>query len=153
MLSSTKPPPVGIFFNFGSLYWMSGIGSSIFTTITGLTRVFTKRSYDSDMFLDVVAKYKVSNFFGAPAYMAILTKHPRLKSADLSSMKNIIIGGAAFPHHYKQEIERYLPNSDIRIAYGMSELGGIGCLSFFDYKPGCAGKPLMNYSVKVIYHF
>jgi acyl-coenzyme A synthetase/AMP-(fatty) acid ligase len=48
------------------------------------------------MFLDVVAKYKVSNFFGAPAYM-ILTKHPRLKSADLSSMKNIIIGGADFP--------------------------------------------------------
>jgi hypothetical protein len=67
-------------------------------------------------------KYKVSNFFGA--YTVILTKHPRLKSADLSSMKNIIFGEAAFPHHYKQKIERYLRNSVIRTA----ELGGIGCL-------------------------
>jgi 4-coumarate--CoA ligase len=149
MLSSTKPPPIGVFFNFGSLYWMSGIGSTIFTTISGITRVFTKRSFDPDMFLDVVAKYKITDFFGAPAYMALLSKHPRLKTADLSSLRNMIIGGAAFPDHYKQEVEKYWPGRQLRIAYGMSELGGIGVLSFFDYKPGCAGKPLMNYRVRV----
>jgi 4-coumarate--CoA ligase len=132
---------------FSSLYWMSGIMSVVTGTVDGIPRVFTRHPFSPDLFLDIVEKHKVGFWYGSPTNFAQLLKSPRLKTADLSSLRTVASIGASLTEHYKTEMEKYVPRCGV--SYGMTELGNVACMSLMAYKPGSVGTPMMNLSLRV----
>ncbi len=76
-----------VMFCFSSLYWISGFGTLIATTITGATRIITTESFSPELFLYIVEKYKVTVALSAPTYVALLLQSDRLCQSSLSSLK------------------------------------------------------------------
>jgi 4-coumarate--CoA ligase len=144
--STTNVALSGNSLNFSSLYWMSGIMSSVLGTISGVSRVITRQPFSANWMIDIVEKYKIVFFFGCPTYIAQLLNSSRLHNANMTSLQMIAISGAALTDHYKVELEKHF---NCVVAYGMTELGSTGCNSMIKYKPGSVGTPLLNFSVRV----
>ena len=54
--------------------------------LVGATNVLTP-TFTPDLLIDTVEKEKTTHFFGAPVAYLVTASHPRLQTADLSSMK------------------------------------------------------------------
>src|SRR5699024_5882996 len=64
------------------LFLMAGV-------IVGSALVLTP-TFTPDLLLETVEKEKTTHFFGAPVAYLLTAQHPRIKEADLSSMKRWI---------------------------------------------------------------
>jgi acyl-CoA synthetase (AMP-forming)/AMP-acid ligase II len=59
--------------------------------------------------------------YGAPAHLAATLKAGELSGRDLSSVRQVIIGGSICPPHVAHEFEQHLPNGKVGILFGMTE--------------------------------
>lgn len=112
-------------FSFSTLYWISGIETLLFGTLTGATRIITTETFTPELQLRLMDQYKITCTSNATHQIVLLTKCDRLRAANLSSWKYSMVGGSQVPFHLKNERQKYLPNGNFICAYGMSEAGGI----------------------------
>ena len=76
------------------------IGGLNVTTLTALQKggeIVLHRSFDPGAFLADVPRYGVTTAFGVPAMFLFISQHPDFASADLTSMRMAICGGAPVP--------------------------------------------------------
>lgn len=58
---------------FSSLYWMSGFGTLMVTTLSELTRVITTELFQPELMLQIVEKHKVSSsIFKIVTYLVVV---------------------------------------------------------------------------------
>jgi fatty-acyl-CoA synthase len=110
--------------------------------IMGGTVVLT-RAVDPVQTLTLIEKYRATIFAGVPTVFQMMADAPNWKSADLSSVRILLSGGAPMPVSL---IERYRDEKDLQLAqgFGMSEFGpGIFSLPPEDAirKAGSIGRP------------
>lgn len=77
--------------------------------------------FTAEGFCDLVQTEKVTMSNLVPTSLTMLIEYPDLKRYDLSSLKNIGVGGAALPLGLKVKAEELIPGFTATSAYGMTE--------------------------------
>lgn len=108
-------------------------------------------SFDTDLILKLMEKEKTTIFFGVPTMLQMISDSPEFESADLSSVRFAIVGGAPMPipliniWHNK--------NIPVRQGFGLTEVGP-NCFSLHQNhaisKKGSIGFPNTYISAKIV---
>jgi len=101
------------------LFHVNGWGTPQFLTAVGGKHVML-RQVDFGEMLRLIEKEKVTKILGVPTIFNGLLQYPDLKKYDLSSLKEVIIGGAASPLSLIEELEAELGCRAI-VGYGLTE--------------------------------
>lgn len=115
------------------LFFMSAI-------LVGATNVLTP-TFTPDLLIETVEKEKTTHFFGAPVAYLLTANHPKLQTANLSSMKWWVYGGAPLSEKEVRHIQKAFHN--LTCVYGLTEAGPSGSILFNDEhekKAGSVGK-------------
>jgi acyl-CoA synthetase (AMP-forming)/AMP-acid ligase II len=108
-------------------------------------------AFDPGRTLDLIAEHRVTSLFGVPAMYDALAGHPRWGAADLSSIRQLLCGGAPVPD---ATIATWLTRGLTFIqGYGMTEASpGVLLLdaAHAQSKAGSAGMPHFFTDVQVI---
>lgn len=122
-------------------------------TAVGSTLVLTP-TFTPDLFLDTIEQEKTTHFFGAPVAYLATAQHPKVKSADLSSMKWWVYGGASLSTKEVQHIKQVYTGGNLVCVYGLTEAGPSGTLLMDDeheLKAGSIGKrAALGTEIKII---
>ncbi|MFA1737597.1 class I adenylate-forming enzyme family protein [Lysinibacillus fusiformis] len=113
------------------LFLMAGV-------FVGSTNVLTP-TFTPDLLIDSVEQEKTTHFFGAPVAYLLTAQMPRLQSADLSSMKWWVYGGAPLSENEVRFIQQAFRTTTLTCVYGLTEAGPSGSLLFGKEHEGKAG--------------
>ena len=117
------------------LFLMSGV-------LVGATLVLTP-TFTPELLIDSIEDEKTTHFFGAPVAYLVTASHPRLRAADLSSMKWWVYGGAPLSEKEIRLVQQAFKTDNLLCVYGLTEAGPSGALLFNDehvQKAGSVGK-------------
>lgn len=101
------------------LFHVNGWGSPQFLTAVGGKHVML-RKVDFGEMLRLIEQEKVTKLLGVPTIFNGLLQHPELKRYDLSSLEEVIIGGAPSPLSLIQSIEQEI-GCRAYVGYGLTE--------------------------------
>ena len=104
--------------------------------------VVLEREFDAGRVLQLIEEKRVTTLMGVPATYLFITQHPAFASADLSSLRRAVVGGAPMPEAL---LETWAARGTAIVqGYGLTEAApNVLCLPPEDAvrKLGCAGKP------------
>jgi len=101
------------------LFHVNGWGTPHYVTAKGGTHVMLKK-FDPVRVLELVETEKVNKFFIIPTMVNAILELPDLGSYDLSSLKDVLIGGAPPPTGMCEKAEEIF-GCTVHGAFGMSE--------------------------------
>ncbi|MGE7695818.1 class I adenylate-forming enzyme family protein [Lysinibacillus sp. NPDC094177] len=104
------------------LFLMAGV-------LVGSTNVLTP-TFTPDLFIDSIEQERTTHFFGAPVAYLLTAQMPRLQTADLSSMKWWVYGGAPLSQNEVQFLQKAFQTDNLTCVYGLTEAGPNGSLLF-----------------------
>lgn len=144
----THTESIGV--TFMSLGYMSGVNTLIATTLCGMQRIITTELFTPALLFRLTEKYAVTNVFLPAAFFALVVKHPDLKLANLSSIKQYWCGSNRVHRYLVQEMNKLLPNGCVYIKYGMTEV--CGGITYNDPKlrPDSVGKLVAGMTMKIV---
>jgi acyl-CoA synthetase (AMP-forming)/AMP-acid ligase II len=102
------------------LYHIHGWGFPYQFLFSANTLVFPGK-FTAQGFCELVQREKVSMTNLVPTSLAMLIEYENLKEYDLTSLKNVTVGGAALPLGLKTKAEELIPGFTATSAYGMTE--------------------------------
>lgn len=102
------------------LYHVHGWGAPHYYVFQACKIVLPGR-FTPEGFCELVQTEKVTNTGVVPTMLAMLVEFKDLKKYDLSSLKNIGVGGAALPLGLKTKAEELIPGFTATSGYGMTE--------------------------------
>lgn len=97
--------------------------------LIGSTNVLTP-TFTPDLLIDAIEQERTTHFFGAPVAYLLTAQLPRLQTADLSSMKWWIYGGAPLSQKEIHAIQKAFRTDNVTCVYGLTEAGPSGSLLF-----------------------
>ncbi len=133
------------------LFHVFGLTCSLNATIaTGGTLTLLPR-FDAGQCLDIIGRDKVTIFEGVPTMYAAMLHHRAHASADTSSLRTCISGGASLPLEILRGFEQTF-GCMILEAYGLSETSPLASFNHPDRvrKPGSIGTPLEGTQMRVV---
>jgi fatty-acyl-CoA synthase len=110
--------------------------------------VILERSFDPGRALELIERRRVSTMMGVPANYLFISQHERFERADLSSLRQAIVGGAPMPESLLRTWQRR--GVAIIQGYGLTEASpNVLCLPAeeAERKLGFAGKPYPHVEV------
>ena len=102
------------------LFHVHGWGAP-FSSVFGAHKMVLPGRFTVDGFCELVQTEKVTTSGLVPTVLAMLVEYEDLKKYDLSSLKNISVGGAALPLGLKAKAEKMIPGFTAVSGYGMTE--------------------------------
>lgn len=102
------------------LYHIHGWGYP-YQFLFAANRLVLPGKFTADGFCELVQTEKVTMSNLVPTSLAMLIEYEDLKKYDLSSLRNIQVGGAALPLGLKAKAEELIPGFVATSAYGMTE--------------------------------
>lgn len=138
----------------GPLFHVGAVSSMITSLLTGATLVFLTRGFDAGEVLDLIERERVTTWGAVPTMLKRVLAHPRLATADTSSLRSIGLGGSpADPALVEQAVSAF-PNvrQGAQVGWGLTESGGYLTLG---YGPevaehrGTVGRPLPTVELRV----
>ncbi|TDC40311.1 long-chain fatty acid--CoA ligase [Micromonospora sp. KC213] len=133
------------------LFHTAGLNMTCLPTLLKGGRVLLEPVFDPERTLDLIAARQVTFMFAVPAMFNTLASLPRWPSADLSSLRTLMCGGAPVPD---ATIRAYLARGLTFIqGYGMTEAApGVLLLDRSEVlaKAGSAGVPHFFTDVRVV---
>jgi fatty-acyl-CoA synthase len=174
--SGTTGRPKGAMLTHGNLWWnntnvlhmMDVLGSDVSLVVAPLFHigglnvntlvtwqkggeVVLLRSFDPGACLEAIPRYGVTSMFGVPAMFLFMSQHPGFDTADLTSVRLLICGGAPVPEPLiKLYNGRGIP---IQQGYGLTETSPAVSFLGPEYslaKLGSAGRPPMFVEVQIV---
>ncbi|KOS66538.1 O-succinylbenzoate--CoA ligase [Lysinibacillus contaminans] len=97
--------------------------------LVGATNVLTP-TFTPDLFIDMIEQEKTTHFFGAPVAYLLTAQIPRLQTADLTSMKWWVYGGAPLSQSEIPFIQNAFQTDNLTSVYGLTEAGPSGAIMF-----------------------
>src|SRR5690606_18601634 len=128
MMPLTHSAPLNLFF--------------VTAILVGATAVLTP-TFTPDLLIDTVETYKTTHFFGAPVAYLLTASLERVQSADLSSMKWWVYGGAPLSKQEVEYIQKQFHTDRLVCVYGLTEAGPSGTILHAEehvQKPGSIGR-------------
>jgi fatty-acyl-CoA synthase len=59
--------------------------------------VVLEPSFEPERVLDIIERRRITTMMGVPATYLLLAQHPRFETADLTSLRRVLVGGASMP--------------------------------------------------------
>ena len=103
-------------------------GFSPLTYLLGGDRLVVLEKFDAATVVDVIERYRVTNFTATPTMLARIAALPDIRQRDLSSVAWILQGAAVMPHALLRTWFDLLSPEQVVMAYGMTEGLGITAL-------------------------
>lgn len=125
---------------FERWYVVTGLRAFLGATLNGSTRIVNEGSFSPDRFFNLVEQFQVTFVLGAAHKALQLLNHPRIESADLSSVKHYTSGGIKTSFHVIQKMNKYLTNGRFCHNFGMTETFGIVAINLYHSKNNSAGQ-------------
>ncbi len=114
-------------------------------------RVVLTSGFDAGEALSLIASQNISCLMGVPTLFQMLADHPKFAAADLSSVRDALVGGAALPaslHHIY-----HARNIPLRQGFGLTEVGP-NCFSLppteVERKAGTVGLPAPHMDARIV---
>jgi len=148
--SKTGLTPNDVMLNFSSLYWLTGWGTLLMTTLQSATRIITTEAFTSAIWLNTVQQHKVTVTLTPPYYLTMILQDSKLDSADISSLKMYLCTGSMVPHDLCDRMNKRLTNGVVLVAYAMSETAGVISINISSLRPGSVGQLLPGFNAKII---
>lgn len=111
------------------LYHIHGWGAP-FTSVFGGIKMVLPGRFTVDGFCELVQTEKVTSTGLVPTILAMLVEYEDLDKYDLTSLKNVSIGGAALPLGLKTKAENTIPGFNAVSGYGMTETAPTTIVSY-----------------------
>jgi fatty-acyl-CoA synthase len=102
------------------LFHANGWGFPQFGTMCGFKHVMLRR-FDPPAIFQLIEQERVSYVILVPTMAAALLSCPDRFKHDLSSLKYIVLGGAASSPELIAQLEAFLPHTNITVGYGLTE--------------------------------
>jgi acyl-CoA synthetase (AMP-forming)/AMP-acid ligase II len=114
--------------------------------------VVTVPRFDPALVLDLIERYRVTATAVPPPVAAFLARHPSVAERDLSSLRLIAVGGAAFPESVHRELAARLPLCVVGQGWGLTETTASVCVPdrCNPSPPGTVGRLAPNTELTVI---
>lgn len=136
---------------FSSLYWISGLVTLLRGTLCGATRIITTFVFAPELQLRLIEQYRITFTFNATHQVVLMMKSEHFDETDLSSLKDMIVGGSKVPFHTKIEMKRKLPIGNVFVGYGLSEIAGAVSINYpASYDKDTVGKLSGGSCVKIV---
>ena len=115
------------------------------------THLVQLRWFDTERFMQLIQQHRCTSMAAVPTMLALMLHHPRASQHDLSSLTEVICGGAPLPVELAQAFMRRYP-CRIREVYGLTEASGLGTANrrTEPYRPGSAGRTYMNTELRIV---
>jgi fatty-acyl-CoA synthase len=124
------------------LFHIGGLNVTTLTAFQKGAHVILHRGFDPARWIEDIAKYKVTTAFAVPAMLLAVSQNPAFESADLSSLRTIICGGAPVPEPLLQLYAKC--GVPIDQGYGLTETAPMVTFLTREWgaaKLGSAGRP------------
>jgi long-chain acyl-CoA synthetase len=124
-----------------------GMNASV---ISGSTLTLLPR-FDAGKALEMIGREKVTIFEGVPTMYSALLHHPDRASADVSSLRLCVSGGAALPVEVLRQFEEAF-GCPILEGYGLSETSPVASFNHPDRerKAGSIGTPIAGVEMRAV---
>jgi fatty-acyl-CoA synthase len=120
------------------LFHVNSWGAPHILALTGARHVMI-RKFDPVTVLQIVDRERVTRLFVVPTMMIALLNHPEFAKYDLSSVRQVMMGGAPTNTALVQEVERKLPGCVAMGGYGLTETSPV--LTIAHIKDHLTGDP------------
>jgi fatty-acyl-CoA synthase len=150
-LSSTDVRPDDVTIAIAPFFRVGGTGVNVLPLLFKGGTVVIPRALDPDEILRLIERHRVTVGFGNPDLLDALARSPLWASADLSSIRVVLTGGAPVPERL---IRAYVERGITFVqGYGLSEAGPLALLLDEESarrKAGSAGKPPLLVDVRIV---
>lgn len=133
------------------LFHIGGLNVLVISSLQQGNPIVIMRHFDPGAALELIARYRVTHMFGAPAMFLFMSQHPSFADVDLSSLDMFIVGGAPVPepliHLYGERGIRFCQG------YGLTETAPFSAFLGPDKslaKVGSAGLPPVMSDVRIV---
>lgn len=106
-----------------AIYWTIGIKQILDCLFSNALRIITTKSYTPETPLQLIEKYKVTILPIAAFDLIACLKTDRIRTVDLSSVREIYVYGGHVPNNLIAQVTQYFRNAKITVWYGMTEIG------------------------------
>jgi acyl-CoA synthetase (AMP-forming)/AMP-acid ligase II len=134
------------------VFTFAGLGFIYNPMKAGMTVLYLPR-FDAGEWLEVVERERPLIAFVVPAMARLLIHHPAFESADLSSLKRLVLGSAPLAPDTLLRLQARLPDAAVLNSYGMTE-GGHATFSMDPEgsrtHPGAVGRPTPPVEVRIV---
>lgn len=136
------------------LFHVTGCHGQLLCSIILGRKLVLLRSWNPDLAAKLIEQEHITNFSGVPTMSMELMKVALEGKYDLSSLQDLMAGGAARPPDQVRQLQEVFPNATPQAGYGLTESNAIGTLNGLnDYieKPASAGPasvPLVNIEIR-----
>jgi acyl-CoA synthetase (AMP-forming)/AMP-acid ligase II len=134
------------------VFTFAGLGFIYNPMKAGMTVMYLPK-FDAGRWLDIVAQERPVIAFVVPAMARLLIHHPEFHSADLSSLKRLVLGSAPLAPDTLQRLQTRLPGAAVLNSYGMTE-GGHATFAMDPEgartRPGAVGRPTPPVEVRIV---
>ncbi len=134
------------------VFTFAGLGFIYNPMKAGMTVLYLPK-FDAGRWLDIVEHERPVIAFVVPAMARLLIHHPGFESADLSSLKRLILGSAPLSPDTLERLQARLPGAAVLNSYGMTE-GGHATFSMDPEgartRPGAVGRPTPPVEVRIV---
>jgi len=115
------------------------------------SRLIKMRWFEPERFMALIAEHRCTTIAAVPTILAVMLHHPNAGKYDLSSLSEVIVGGAPLPVELAQAFMREHP-CRIREVYGLTEASGLGTANrrTEPYRPGSAGRAYCNTQLRIV---
>jgi acyl-CoA synthetase (AMP-forming)/AMP-acid ligase II len=134
------------------VFTFAGLGFIYNPMKAGMTVLYLPR-FDAGRWLGIVEHERPVIAFVVPAMARLLLHHPEFDTADLSSLKSLILGSAPLSPDTVERLQARLPGAAVLNSYGMTE-GGHATFSMDPKgartRPGAVGRPAPPVEVRIV---
>ena len=110
-------------------------------------------AFDAGRWLDIVERERPPCAFVVPAMAQLIIHHPGFESADLTSLRLLVLGSAPLAPETLRRLQAKLPNAAVLNSYGMTE-GGHATFTMDPEgartRPGAVGRPTPPVEVRIM---
>lgn len=139
-----------IYLSFSTLFWVSGLNGLLNSAFTGSTRLVTCESFNAELCLHLVDKYKVTKGFFVPRHLAAMNNSPDRKTKSLKSLTGIFSSGAKVPDETLNSFKELLnPRCLFVEGFACTEKGAV-TINAFNRVSGSCGTLLPYVEAQII---
>jgi len=127
------------------LFHCTGSHSAFMLSLVVGRKMVIMHKWDVQEALRLIEAEKITWFNGVPTMSAELQAAAETTDRDVSSLHEIMGGGAARPPDQVEKLTKTFKKSSAGIGYGSTETNALGSVNsgpFYEAKPGSAGRPV-----------
>jgi acyl-CoA synthetase (AMP-forming)/AMP-acid ligase II len=153
LIAAGTPPRDPVTLIAVPLFHVTGAVALMLNSFAIGRRMVLMPRWDAGEALRLIEAERVTYFSGVPTMSLELMQHPDRAARDLSSLAEIVAGGAARPIAHVGRLRTAFPLGHPMLGYGLTESNAIGCSNIrgnYLAKPGSIGrahKPFVHVSV------